>query len=104
MGEEIKDRIKDQIKIFSKKAESFFGPYFAERVMDRIEEIEKSKKKGLVFYESVKSVFRKIAVVSVILLLILISYNVRIGDFFSEEEAIFISEAVYNDLENLPLF
>lgn len=98
------ERIRHHLKVFSKSAGSSFSPYFAENVMNKIDDIEKNERKMIDFYRSLKAAFKKIAVVGAVVLLILISYNIKIGDNFSEEEVVFASEAVINDLNKLPLF
>jgi hypothetical protein len=104
MKEKKQKEIKQYLKVFSKQAASSFSPYFADQVMNRIEEEEKHQKNWIDFYISLKAVFRKVAVIAAIMLLVLISYNLKIGNAFSEEEMIYASEAVYNELESLPLF
>jgi hypothetical protein len=104
MRKKINEKIQHHLKLFSKSAESSFSPDFAENVMNKIDDIERSERKMIDYYRSLKAVFRKIALVGAVALLILISYNIKIGDNFSEEEVIFASEAVYNDLNKLPLF
>jgi len=104
MRKKIKERIKNQLRVFSRSSDLSFSPGFSERVMERINEIEKRERMMLDFYGSLKTVFRKIALIGAIVLLVLLSYNIKIGDNFSEEEAVFASDAVYNELHNLPLF
>jgi len=104
MRKRINDKIKHHLILLSKSAESSFSPYFAEKVMNKIDDMEKKENKVFYFYRSLKTVSRKIAVVGAIVLLILISYNLKVGDNLSEEEVFYASEAVCNDLNKLPLF
>ncbi|MBD3413911.1 MAG: hypothetical protein GF421_05720 [Candidatus Aminicenantes bacterium] len=104
MKHNIQEKIKNHFKAFSKRAGSSFSPDFADRVIHRIREQEKHERTLLDFYDSLKFVFRKVAVIGAIMLLALISYNLIIGDSFSEEEMIYASETVYSELEHLPLF
>ena len=104
MRKKIKERIKNQLRVFSHSSDLSFNPGFSERVIGKIEEIEKRERTMLDFYVSLRTVFRKVALIGAIILLVLLSYNIWIGDSFSEEEAVFASDAVYYELNNLPLF
>jgi len=104
MRKKTNERIQHHLKLFSKRAEASFSPYFTEKVMNKISDMGKKEKKMIDFYRSLKAAFRKIALVGALVLLILLSYNIKIGDNFSEEEAVFASEAVCKELKILPLF
>jgi hypothetical protein len=104
MRKKTNERIQHHLKLFSKRAESSFSPYFAKKVLNKIDDMEKKEKKMIDFHRSLKAAFRKIVLVGALVLLILLSYNIKIGDNFSEEEAVFASEAVYKELNKLPLF
>jgi hypothetical protein len=104
MRKKFKERIKNQLRVFSHSSDSSFSPGFSDRVMEKIDEIEKRERMMLDFYGSLQTVFKRVALIGAIILLVLLSYNIKIGDNFSEEEAAFASDAVYNELHNLPLF
>jgi len=81
-----------------------FGPFFAERVMNRIE-ISRPKKNGLeVFYGSFMSAFRKVAIVSAVVLVLLVSYNAIKSDIVPEDELFFMADTTMEEILDLPLF
>lgn len=82
-----------------------FKPFFAERVMGQIESLGQKKKNGFeLFYETYKSMFRKLAIASAVLLLILVSYNLVESDILPLEEIMFASDAAMEEILDLPLF
>lgn len=81
-----------------------FGPGFAGRVIRRIAEVEKSGMETDVFYETFRALFRRVALIGAAALLALLTYNLSIGDKFSEEEALFASDTTCRELQRLPLF
>ena len=97
-----KELITTQRKALSATGEQSFKPFFAERV---IKQITSQKENGLeAFYEAIKHVFRRFAVVGALVMLILVTYNLSIGDNFSQEEAFYASDLTYEELQQLPLF
>jgi hypothetical protein len=101
---EEKERLLIQRKTVAESASQSFGPFFAERVVNRIEGLDQ-KKNGLeVFYESFMATFRKVAVVSAAVLVLLISYNVIKSDIVPEEELFFVADTTMEEILDLPLF
>ena len=97
-----KELITTQRKALSDMGGQSFKPFFAERV---IKQITSQKENGLeAFYEAIKHVFRRFAVVGALVMLILVTYNLSIGDNFSQEEAFYASDLTYEELQQLPLF
>jgi exosortase/archaeosortase len=85
-------------------ADRSFGPFFAERVMNLIE-ISRPKKNGMeAFYESFMTAFRKVAIASAVVLLLLVSYNVIKSDIVPEEELFFMADTTIEEILDLPLF
>lgn len=81
-----------------------FDPFFAERVMHRIKGLGQ-KKNGLeAFYESFTAAFRKVAIVSAVVLVLLISYNVIKSDILPEDELFFVADTTLEEILDLPLF
>lgn len=81
-----------------------FKPFFAERVMNRIISAENKKEDSLEgFYRSLKPVFRRLAIVGSVIMLVLILYNLKIGDALSSEEAFYASEATIEEILQVPL-
>jgi len=99
-----KGLITTQRKALSDTGGQSFKPFFAERVIKQITS-QKEKETGLeAFYEAIKHVFRRFAVVGAIVMLILVTYNLGIGDNFSQEEAFYALDLTYEELQQLPLF
>jgi hypothetical protein len=99
-----KERILVQRQVLVKNASQSFGPFFADRVMNRIERLS-PKKNGLeAFYESFMAAFRKVAIVSVVVLVILVSYNLIKSDIVPEDELFFMADTTIEEILDLPLF
>jgi anti-sigma factor RsiW len=81
-----------------------FSPGFAGRVIRRIAKEEKSGMETDIFYETFLALFRRVALIGGAALLALLTYNLSIGDKFSEEEALFASDTTCRELQRLPLF
>jgi hypothetical protein len=99
-----KERALAQRQAVADSAGRSFGPYFADRVMHRIEGLGQ-KKNGLeAFYENFMAAFRKVALVSAVVLVLLISYNVIKSDIVPEDELLFMADTTMEEILNLPLF
>lgn len=99
-----KERLMAQRQAVAASAGQSFSPFFAERVMHRIEGLGQ-KKNGLeAFYESFVAAFRKVAVVSAVILVLLISYNVIKRDILPENELFFVADTSMEKILDLPLF
>lgn len=99
-----KERILVQRQAVADSAGQSFGPFFAERVIQRIETLS-PKKNGLeVFYENFMAAFRKVAIVSAVVLVLLISYNVIKSDIVPEDELFFMADTTMEEILDLPLF
>ena len=98
-----RDKIIAQRQALSETAAHSFKPYFAEKVMERIESL--SDKNGLEkFYETFKAMFRRFAIAGAIILIALIIYNLRIGENISSEEIFYTSDLTIEEIQKLPLF
>lgn len=98
-----KEQILAQRRTVSDSAERSFKPFFAERLMNRIDSI--FEKNGLeIFYETLKSVFRRFAIVSAVIMIVLISYNLATRDNLSSEEIFYASDVTFEEILDLPLF
>ncbi len=81
-----------------------FNPFFAERVMSRIESLGE-KKNGLeTFYKTLLAMFRRLAIVGAAILLILLIYNLKTGDALSTDNIFYASDDTIEKLIDLPLF
>jgi len=100
-----RERALAQRQALAKSGTQTFGPFFPERVMGRIESLGQTKKNGFeLFYETFKAMFQRIAVASVAILLVLISYNLIKSDIIPEDEIIFASDAAMEEILDMPLF
>ncbi len=101
-----KAEINRQRQALSQSKDVSFGPMFAERVANRLSSPLQFGNGLEAFYEAFKSVFKKIALAGAVTMLVLISYNLTIGDQVqvTEEEAFFASDTTYEELSRLPLF
>jgi hypothetical protein len=61
--------------IVSDEAAQSFKPFFAARVMRRIRSVPERAKNGDLFFESLITFFKPVAIAAMILLLVLFSYN-----------------------------
>ena len=99
-----KEEVLTQRRVVADSAGQSFGPFFAERVMTRIEGLSQ-KKNGLeAFYESFIAAFRAVAIVSAAVLVLLISYNVIKSDIVPEDELFFVADTTMEEILDLPLF
>ena len=100
-----RDRALAQRQALAKSGTQSFSPFFSERVMGRIDSLGQTRKNGFdLFYETFKSMFQRLAVASVVILLVLISYNLIKSDILPEDEIIFASDAAMEEILDLPLF
>ena len=80
---EEKKRIASMRKAVSGSGAQSFTPFFAERVMQRIQELTPTEKSPDLFIESLIAVFRPIAVGAAVLVIVLLSYNMIKSDRLS---------------------
>jgi hypothetical protein len=57
-----------------------------------------------VFYESFTAAFRKVAIASAVVLILLISYNVIKSDIVPEDELFYMADTTMEEILDLPLF
>lgn len=98
-----REKILAQRKAISESATQSFKPFFAERVMARIDAL--SEKTGTeTFYETFRAVFRPFAIAGAIAMAALILYNLGIGDILSSEEVFYVSDSTIEEILQLPIF
>lgn len=98
-----REKILAQRKAISESAAQSFEPFFAERVMARIDAL--SEKSGVeTFYEILRAVFRPFAIAGAVALVALILYNLGIGDILSSNEVFYVSDSAIEEILQLPLF
>ena len=94
-----------QRQTLTRSGSQSFTPFFADRVMGKIESLGQTKKNGFeLFYETFKTMFQRLAIASAVVLLVLVSYNLIKGDILPQEEIIFASDAAMEEILELPLF
>ncbi len=104
---ELRKMRKEIVSQRQKIAESVspsFSFFFAEKVMNRFVSERKEKNSTEYFYEILKRVFRPVAIASAVILLILITFNLKIGDNIAVEEVFYSTDTTYSELEKMPLF
>ncbi len=80
-----------------------FKPFFAERLMKRIVSADNKKEDSLEgFYLSLKLIFKRLAIAGSVIMLLLILYNLKIGDALSSEEAFYVSETAIEEVLQTP--
>lgn len=99
-----KEHIAEQRRTISQSASSSFQPFFAERVINRIASAEKTENGLEQFYITLRAAFQRFAIIGAVITLILITFNLGIGDSLSSEEVFFASDITYEELRQLPLF
>ena len=99
-----KELVIVQRKAVSDSTARSFKPFFAERVMRRIEETQEKGASKESFYEAFQAAFQKFAVVGAVIMIFLIFLNLVIGDSLSAEEVFYASDLTLESLYDLPLF
>jgi len=90
-------------KSASDTAKLSFNPFFTERVLSRIETVQ--SKNGLeAYYQSLKVVFRRVAVAGAVVILALLLYNFQIGDSLNSDEIIYVSDTTIEEILDYSLF
>lgn len=101
-------REKEQIEVrrqaVSDSAAQSFKPFFAERVMGRIQARGQKENTLEAFYDTLKAVFRRLAVAAAVIMIALITINLIIGESPLMDEAFYISELTFEEVLQLPLF
>lgn len=99
-----KEQIEAQRQAISDSAVKSFKPFFAERVMSRIQAIGEEENTLEAFYETLKTVFWRFAIAGAVIMIALISINLLIGESLSTDEAFYVSELTFEEAFQLPLF
>lgn len=81
-----------------------FQPFFADRVAERVFAEKRIENGWELFYETFRGLFGRFALACGIIVLILFTYNITIGDSLSPEEVFFASDITIEELQQLPLF
>jgi hypothetical protein len=103
MLQQIKEEISALRKDISNSAAQSFKPFFAERVMSRIDSANKEEYSPDIFYRSLWAVFRPLAIACTVIVIALLSYNLVKGKIISTDEIFYISETAVEEILQLPL-
>ncbi len=99
-----RDQIHRQRKMLSGGAIGSFAPGFADRVMGRLDASAAGSNGWELFYATLLTLFRRFAIAGAVAMLLLLTYNLHLGDKLSPEEIFFASDATHEELMRLPLF
>ena len=91
-----KENIEAVRKALSSNKHQTFEPFFAERVMRRIKPV-RQEKNGDVFYDSLFTIFRPIAITATFIILGIMSYNLVKTDQLSWEGVIAVQEVTLEE-------
>lgn len=100
----LKEHIAAQRQAVSTSASQSFKPFFAERVINRINSLSKQGNGLEAFYETLKLAFKRFALAAAIIMLALFSYNLIKGDILPSNEVYYASNATLEEILELPLF
>jgi hypothetical protein len=93
-----------QRELLARAGGASFGPSFAERVERRLKALASESSGWDPFYDTLLALFRRFAIAGALALLLLLSYNLKLGDKLAPEEVYFASDAAYAELQQMPLF
>ena len=100
---DLKKEIDLQRRWISENAAKSFQPFFAERTVEKIRALRESNGR-YAFYQSLRTVFQRVAIAGALLLLLLITYNIKTGDSLSTEEVFFASDTTVETIYDLSSF
>lgn len=98
-----KERISAMRSAISSNAAVSFEPFFAERVMNRIRDLEKADAGEDLFFESLYRMFRPLALAASLAVFTLISWNLSKSDDISLSAAFAVQEEHSDNLLQTPL-
>lgn len=99
-----KEQVEAQRQAISDSAAQSFKPFFAERMMSRIQALGEKENILETFYETFKAAFWRFAATGAVIMIALISINLVIGEGLSMDEAFYVSELTFEEILQLPLF
>ncbi len=98
-----KERITAMRNSISSNRAVSFGPFFADRVMNRIRGLETTDSGEEIFFESLYRMFRPLALAASVAIFTLISWNLRKSEDISLSAAFAVQEEHRVDLLQTPL-
>ncbi|MGB2908607.1 MAG: hypothetical protein WBB73_16015 [Candidatus Aminicenantaceae bacterium] len=99
-----KEQIQRQREMLSQGAAHSFAPGFADRVVGGLDTSAAGTNGWELFYATLLTLFQRFAIAGAAALLLLLIYNLQLGDQLSPEEIFFASDATHEELKRLPLF
>lgn len=100
-----KQQIETQRKIISQCTEEHsFNPFFAQQVMNRITALTGNQNYGEIFADSLLFLFKRLALVTITLCIIMISYNILSDEILKLIDFLSPSPMTYEAMLKLPLF
>lgn len=100
-----KRQIEAQRKAVSESAKGFsFNPFFAQHVINRINALTGGQSYAETFVNYLLLLFKRMALVSITLCIIMISYNVFSDEILKLIDLLFPSPVTYEAMLKLPLF
>jgi anti-sigma factor RsiW len=99
-----KDRILVLRKAIAGSPSRTFRPGFANRTLARVRSARPARSAADLFFETFKSVFRRIAVVSVLLLVVLAAYSLTHRDLVPKDAVYYASDVAFGRILQLPVF
>jgi len=99
-----RDRILDLRKAIAANSSRGFRPGFADRTLARAQSVRPTPGAADLLFESFKVVFRRIALVSVLLLITLAAYSLTHRDLLPREAVYYASDVAFGRILQLPVF
>jgi len=99
-----RDRILALRKAITESSSRTFRPGFAGRTLARVRSGQPTRTAEDLFFESFKSVFRHIAVVSAVLLVVLAAYSLTHRDLVPKDAIYYASDIAFGRILQLPVF
>ena len=94
-----KNAIKKIRELVSSRDEQNFEPFFADRVMNKIQ-IERAGKESLEFLENIALLFRPLAIAATVIIITIVSFNLFKGEQVNLENALVIPDITIADAYN----
>ncbi len=80
-----------------------FRPFFAERLMNRITTEKEKASYPDIFFETLLLLFKRVALAGAAACLIVIVYNLVLGENLKSNEAFYVSQVTYEQILEIPL-
>ena len=98
-----KEAIEDMRQALASREPEHFKPFFAEKVMSRIDALERHEEPSATFLASLMGYFRPIAIIATTTVLILLAINLKTGGEWSIQSALGLEEEETELLYEIPV-